>query len=104
MDPWSGFNHFFLFRFFPLADIAQTSWPQILDFHRLDKYLTSPAQFHFFGPALLDLSLADCPIDEPADTDFELPRGTSLALFRRTIPMNLPARTHLAGNPLFGGQ
>ena len=60
-------------------------------FHVGSKYRTLPANPYLSAPAILNLPLADGPIDEPAEVSrFELPRRALLTGLRRTPP-NFPA-------------
>lgn len=48
-------------------NLKRTSRRRASTFQVGDKNLTFPANFHFLGPTRFRLSLADRPIDEPAD-------------------------------------
>lgn len=50
-------------------------------------HVTGPTYLHLFVPIVLNFSLAQCPIDEPAETPgLEFPCRTIHPLFRRAFP------------------
>lgn len=69
-----------------------------------DKNLTFPANLHFLGPTRFRLSLADRPIDEPADVPrSEFPGRTGFSGWGRATS-NLPAGSSIFITSIFHGR